>query len=706
MSFLTPLYILGALSVGLPILFHLIQRRPRGDQVFSSLMFLSPSPPRLTRRSRLDHLLLLLIRASILVLLAMAFARPFLRDYLQRTDQLPSRRVVVLTDTSASMRRGDLWQQAVATVVSIAEDLDAHDRLALLTFDSKVDTLLPMSSQASVGIPHRARVEQSLGSVQPSWNETDLGQAIVMALETLQTGEPSEGELETAGQIVLISDLQKGSRLTDLDGISWPENVRMDVRTLECDKPSNAGLARLANLPAASADDADHTAEEEFALRIRVHNDQRSTTEQFQLRWQRSDGQPGDSPTYSVRVPPGQYRVVRVKPDPDSSSLVLSGDDHSFDNRLFVARPTPAQKRLLYLGLETDDSDSLYYFLKRAELGTARYDVQLEARWPAAGLEQLVPKSTPLVVATQPPGEQDIVPLHDFLNAGGNVLIVLDERNSSDRQMQSQIAKLLQMETVGIDEWKVDDYAMFGKIDFQHPMFRPLADRRFNDFTKIRVWKHRRLTSDHEQPWQVLMQFDNGHPALVERSIGEGHVWILTTGWQPSESQLALSTKFIPMLAGMLGEVQEADDSSFDYPVGHEIQLRNIAEHARITIPSGETVALTSPPFVLKDTQKPGIYAIMRDDQPDEFAVNVALSESRTAPLDVVELERRGARLGEFLATDELKMLDRQAKDIELESRQQLWRWLIVAALSLMIVEIILSGRLSRFGPTTAQEDV
>ena len=115
MSFLTPLYILGALAVGLPILFHLIQRRPRGEQMFSSLMFLSPSPPRLTRRSRLDHLLLLLLRASILILIAMAFARPFLRDYLQHTDLLPSRRVVVLVDTSASMQRGDLWQQAVAS---------------------------------------------------------------------------------------------------------------------------------------------------------------------------------------------------------------------------------------------------------------------------------------------------------------------------------------------------------------------------------------------------------------------------------------------------------------------------------------------------------------------------------------------------------------------------------------------------------------
>ena len=40
MSFLTPLYILGALSVAAPILFHLIRRTTRGEVPFGSLIFL------------------------------------------------------------------------------------------------------------------------------------------------------------------------------------------------------------------------------------------------------------------------------------------------------------------------------------------------------------------------------------------------------------------------------------------------------------------------------------------------------------------------------------------------------------------------------------------------------------------------------------------------------------------------------------------
>ena len=65
MGFLAPLYIAGALAIGLPILFHLIRRAPHGRQEFSSLMFLSPSPPRLTRRSRLDQIVALAARHAI-----------------------------------------------------------------------------------------------------------------------------------------------------------------------------------------------------------------------------------------------------------------------------------------------------------------------------------------------------------------------------------------------------------------------------------------------------------------------------------------------------------------------------------------------------------------------------------------------------------------------------------------------------------------
>src|SRR4026209_430427 len=79
MSFLAPLFLIGALAVAAPIIFHLIRRTSRDKMPFSSLMFLQPTPPRVTRSSRLENLFLLLLRCLILCLLALGFARPFLQ---------------------------------------------------------------------------------------------------------------------------------------------------------------------------------------------------------------------------------------------------------------------------------------------------------------------------------------------------------------------------------------------------------------------------------------------------------------------------------------------------------------------------------------------------------------------------------------------------------------------------------------------------
>src|SRR5262249_60598842 len=101
MGFLVPLYLAGLAALSLPVIFHLVRRTPRGRQDFSSLMFLAPTPPRLTRRSRLDQVLLLLLRLGALGLLAFAFARPFLRESsLLSLNDLPRRRVAILLDTS------------------------------------------------------------------------------------------------------------------------------------------------------------------------------------------------------------------------------------------------------------------------------------------------------------------------------------------------------------------------------------------------------------------------------------------------------------------------------------------------------------------------------------------------------------------------------------------------------------------------------
>src|ERR1044071_1463496 len=117
MSFLAPFFLAGALAVSLPVIFHLIRRTTRERTQFSSLMFLLPSPPRLTRRSRLEHILLLLLRCLVICLLAFGFARPFFKKPVQSEPSAGGRRTVIGGNPSASRRRVVLGADAKAKVV-------------------------------------------------------------------------------------------------------------------------------------------------------------------------------------------------------------------------------------------------------------------------------------------------------------------------------------------------------------------------------------------------------------------------------------------------------------------------------------------------------------------------------------------------------------------------------------------------------------
>ena len=71
-----------------------------------------------------------------------------------------------------------------------------------------------------------------------------------------------------------------------------------------------------------------------------------------------------------------------------------------------------------------------------------------------------------------------------------------------------------------------------------------------------------------------------------------------------------------------------------------------------------------------------------------QFAVNLDAAESRTAPLSLDELERLGLPIKPTSpSAAQVAEQKHRLASAELESRQKLWRWLLVAALVVLTVE-------------------
>jgi hypothetical protein len=673
MSFLAPLFFAGAAAIALPILFHLIRRSTREKTPFSSLMFLTPSPPRVTRKSRLENLLLLALRCAVIALLAAAFARPFFRQAI--SSPTSGGRTVLLLDVSASMRREGLWQEAKSKAVELAKKAAAGEELAVVLFDRGARVVVTAAEWISTPSDQRAAlVSQRLDSVQPGWSSTQLGHALTSAAELIDrdNGAPR------ACRIVVISDVQDGVRLEGLQGYTWPRNATVSIVPVKPKQPGNAGVQLLPE-PIITAAGAE-------VIQARVSNSSDSKREQFTVRWASSA-----TSTVSVYVPPGQSRAVELPKPAAADRVILSGDDADFDNAAWFVPPAREQIEVAFIGADGErDPHRQLFYLKRAFVDTPRQITRVVQALPNSALSI---SNAALIAIVDTPTDEQMRQLSERVKNGAIVLWPISSAAQADT-----LPKLIGV-PLSATEAANTNYAMLAEIDFAHPLFAPFADTRFSDFTKIHFWKHRVLKFDSSPTARVLARFDDESPAVAQFTVGRGTVFVLASTWQPSDSQLALSSKFVPLLYSLLEFSGAIKAHALAFQIGDPVDLSGIADGKKLTVqlPDQSTIEVTNG-AAFATTEQPGVYTAGSSRGKLEFAVNIAAEETKTAPLAIEELRKLGVPLGDsfVVSTASAARKAEQLQAAEIESRQKLWRWLLAATLVVLVAETFVALRAAR----------
>ncbi|MCB1228954.1 MAG: BatA domain-containing protein [Verrucomicrobiae bacterium] len=727
MSFLFPLYLLGAAAIAIPILLHLRRRPPKDHQTFSSLMFLEKSPERLTRRTRVERWLLLALRCLALILLAIMFGRPFLRSAQMPGEDQEGRRLVVMIDGSASMRRSDLWERAMGEAEEVLADTGVNDEVALVWFDDRFEVV--RSFEGFENVTGSARVvalndwakegEETL----PGWRSTHLGAALTGAAD-LMADANTQHEMEEQ-EIVVISDFQEGAERDSLNRFAWPEVVK--VRPIVITPKTDAGNLAL-HLVAASEDEQEMEREENRTglrpprRRVRITNGRESETEQFSLTWLGEEKN-----RIEGFLPAGASRVMAVPPRAEETRdgiLEIQGDGQDFDNRVYVARAQPRPVRLLYVGAEAsaEDVGSPLFYLSRAMHRTPAIDPSVTGiTFEEIAVHPEVLSEIEVAVVRLNDQTPEVLPeaLKKFAASGKLVLAIITEGTEA-----KTLKKLTGIESLELGEAKVDDYAMLAEIDFDHPVLAPFAQAQIRDFTKIHTWRHRSLSfpESEENGARVLARFDDGSPAWMEWPEGDrgGKLFLFLSGWEPRESQLALSSKFVPLVYGLLGQAGFSAVAEPTRYVGDGIPLPGNETEIRVVPPEpGEAVSAGKGETEFVATERPGFYRVESVDalgrsQSRVYAINLPPDESRLEPVDpVVALGEFGvpvvtasrntsADAGEALLTESQR---RRVEAEEKERNQKLWKWLLVAVLAILVVETWLAGRrrISSSAPASAE---
>jgi len=129
MGFLSPLLLLGAAAVAVPIALHFFYKVRYRKLPWAAMRFLKLSIEQTSRRLRFQELLLLAVRCLVLLLLPLALARPTF-NAVSGGGRGESIDAVLLIDTSYSMGASDgeltRLDRAKAAALSVIDNLPSN----------------------------------------------------------------------------------------------------------------------------------------------------------------------------------------------------------------------------------------------------------------------------------------------------------------------------------------------------------------------------------------------------------------------------------------------------------------------------------------------------------------------------------------------------------------------------------------------------
>ena len=695
LALLVPLFLLGVAGVVVPIVLHLTRRQRRNLVHFPSLMFLERIPYQEQRRRRIHYWFLLSLRALALALVAVAFARPFFeQDTVGVGASSGPREVVVLIDQSYSMEIGDQFDRARDEARRIFNELGPLDRASLVMFGRGARVVARSTAD-------RSQLSRALDTIQVSSSITRFGPALKVAQTILEESELPNGE------VFLLTDFQRNGWTGD-EGIRLPPGskvtpVQLGEKTLDNIQVTDVALAREA---VSGRERVTPTAR----LARRGGEQAREVMVSLEV-----DGQ--ELQSRSVTIPPNGSATVTFQPFTLSQphtrgSVRVPGDELPADDaRHFVVSPGTALSMLIVEGGSAASDASLYLRRALAISEGRRFDVAF--RRSDTVRPQDLEGTDGVIINDANVDGGSAERLRRFVEAGGGLLLVLGQSSGWPNSAADMLPG-----TIGqVQDRQQGRGGRLGFLEYGHPIFEAFSGPRSGDFTGARFFRARDFTPADSAT--VLARFDDGSVALAALRYGRGTVLVWTSALDNFWNDLALQPVYLPFVHRISEYVGGRTEPLPWFVAGQVVDLADpealemaglvSAEAAGLVAgldqvavtPSGQSVRLPAgdgPRYLLLDEH--GFYTVRAPgsdpDRPFVIAVNVELEESNLARIDAEELV---AQVGTAAAGPDGGPDFEQATEMrmeDLERRQSLWRWILIAAFSLFVSETLLSNWVSR----------
>jgi hypothetical protein len=720
MTFLNAALIAGMAAVAIPIIIHLFHRSKFKIVPWGAMHLLEAVLRKNTKRLKLEQLILLLIRCSIPVALALCMARPVITGL---TPLLKNNKVstVIILDNSYSMEAGgpanSSFQKAREAARQVVDNLVPGSDVAIVQMAGGASMLL---DDPTFDLD---RVRGELGRIRSGYGAATVSEAFQVA----RAVQPRLNHLNR--EIIVLTDFQKVT-WSETAGLPASERSRIAGQIAEGKTPPrltffNVGSDVTDNVSVEGIESKKQILGVGQQLRIRANIQNHGEGQYQDLRVifkvdgkERSVSQTSLGPREKSQVlfthtfDTSGSHVIEVVAEADAliADNVMMYSVAVWD-RLPVLLVSGDMNPEPLMG-ETDFVEiALHPFgpakVEMADLVTTK---TIDAREMDA--KALAESRVALLANVSQLNDVQLKALENFVREGGGLLVFPGNRINSAWYNTTFMAGgkgLLPLPVASLSgSTNSGTRATIVSQHFEHPALEMFNDPRNGNLSEadIRLWyKMREETGKPgESAVTVLARLDTGDPFLVEKKFGEGRIIECAVPCDAEWTNLPARPFYLPLMQQLVtylaSKVNPPRNVEVGKPIAAFLPAADAGRKAILTDPEGKAREI---PIQAKgsravaefaDTQRPGLYVL---DAPNNnrihFVVNVDRKESDLSALSEAEVQGVAKAMGASVVKtfNEYRSLDQQRR-----FGQEIWQFLLAVMIGLVFLEMVLEQVFAR----------
>ena len=707
MSFLNPILLGGLAAIAVPIIIHLLNRRKFHKVVWAAMRFLKASVEQNQRRMRIEDMILLALRCLLVILLALALARPAILS--KANDVFGQSKVtgVIILDNSYSMGVSDgnmtRFDKARDAALEAIDSMPIGSATAVLLASDVVQGAIPEPT-FDMNLARRVIRDAPLTD-----RGTDLLPAIDNAVDLLRD------RLAIRKEIYLVTDGQAlgWSQLSEIQ--SALEKAKSEITTHIIltgeHEDQNLGVSDLRLASGLSP------VKQPLRFEVKVTNFGKEEARNVRVGLNVDEEPPSDEFTIDA-LPAGSTKSISL-----FAKLMTEGfhsiharipDDRlrADDRRSLVVRAIKDVRVLLIDGEPGNEPrDSETYFLRNA---LVPIPIEMQEEYfikattigspdlPSARLDDF---DALILANVSDLSENMLRNFEQYLRRGGGIMIFPGAK-SNPVFYNEQLFRRFQFLPAALGtprgEAEQDEkYFALQEKDYQHSIVSIWNDPASGTLGSARFYRAFQLlqsptgkSQDAGEP-QLILKFADGSPAVMERTWGLGRVVLFSSTADTAWNDLPVRLSFVPLVHRTLGSIVQRQDEGLNIQVGEKFARRigtEFLDHQATFTKPGQAEALRDvgrvevadgrPVLQYSETDFAGVYEAAVVDPPltVKFAAQPNAAESSMDELSPAQLNtiKSAAQVVQWVPNMDLKGLVQK-------DRTGLEFWLPIAIVALII---------------------